>query len=515
MRLTPGEIEEIDLEKLRPFVAGPNEKEFFEPREHYKLLALLSTLVPPSKRIIDIGTCYGDSALALSYNGHHVETFDVEDRVGERILPASVRRTLVDLFDPDQRDSWKNDLLTSGLILIDIAPHEGSKELELVQWLQANDYSGLIVLDDIWWYKEMRDNLWYRIDPKYRTDLTSLGHWSGTGVVSFRERLELRGEPDTSNWTLVTAYFDLTKMADASDALKSRPIEWYLDQHGSSVLSLDKNLVVFCDHGLKEEILKRRPEWLHDRTRVIEMSFENMPLTHYREQIISSRDGSNQCPSDPRATASYYLFCMARYAMMKQSILENVFGSTHFAWIDLGIERMGFNNLIHLDEALSQNRDKFSACFIDYVPKEMVRDLPSYFGGKSCYGRCSMSSGFFTGNASYMRRVCDRIEAEFLSCLDAGFGHADEQLYPIVYFKNPELFDWYLGDYTEIITNYSGVREKPESPIRNLISNSFTAGDHGVCKRACELLLESVASKKCALDPSSIEMLTTTLEACS
>ena len=198
------------------------------------------------------------------------------------------------------------------------------------------------------------------------------------------------------------------------------------------------------------------------------MSFEDMPLTRYRDRIIRNRGGALAWPSDPRDTASYYLFCMARYAMVKSTIGFNPFGSTHFTWIDLGIERMGFRNLIHLDEALGAYRDKFSTCFIDYVPRNLVANLPAYFGGTACFGRCSMASGFFTGRAYYMKRFCGEIEKEeFLTCLEAGYGHADEQLYPRIFFRFPEIFDWYVGDYTEVITNYARVHEKPESPIRN------------------------------------------------
>lgn len=500
--------------KLQQFVAGPNSSDFFKKNEHYRLLALLSTRVPPGKPIIDIGTCYGDSALALSYSGHAVHSFDVADMVGDRLLPPEISLNREDLFDAKVREQRKELLLSSGLILIDIAPHDGRPELEMVRWLQANRYEGLIVLDDIWWYKEMRDNLWYQIESEFKTDLTSVGHWSGTGVISFKRRLEFEGEYDTSNWTLVTSYFDLPSRPDASDALRARPPEWYIDIHGSSVLSLDKNLVIFCDPHFEERIWAARPKRLHGRTRIIPVALEDFPLSGSRDRIIQNRGGALTCPSDPRDTATYYLFCMARYYMMKATIARNEFSSTHFCWIDMGIERMGFNNLIRLDEALGQNRDRFSTCFIDYQPRELVENLPEYFGGNACWGRCSMSSGFFTGNAEYMEKFCNLIETEFFACLEAGYGHADEQLYPRIYFRHPEIFEWYCGDYTEVITNYATVREHPESPIQNLIRNSFAAGDYGVCRKACSAILESLAAGNCSLPEDRRRELSQVWEAC-
>jgi len=190
---------------------------------------------------------------------------------------------------------------------------------------------------------------------------------------------------------------------------------------------------------------------------------------------------------------------MARYAMLKQTIANNPFGSTHFAWVNVDIERMGYQNLVHLDEALAAQREKFSTCFIDYVPESTVRDLDAFFGGKACLGRCTMCSGFFTGSAGYMREVCDRLEAKFLHCLDAGYGHSDEQLFPMVYFDAPELFDWYLGDYGEMVTNYARVYDRADQPIVNLIQHSLDAGDLAVCARACDLLWQSYAAGTVAI----------------
>jgi hypothetical protein len=277
-------------------------------------------------------------------------------------------------------------------------------------------------------------------------------------------------------------------------------------------------LVVFCDTAQRrDQILAMRPKELHERTRVIVMPFDDFPLTKYRNNIITNR-GRGWCARDPRNTASYYLFCMARYAMLKRVIQDNPFASTHFAWINICIERMGFKNLIHLDEALSEYRDQFSTCYIDYVPKRTVQNLAEYFGPqgcKQCGNRCTMCSGFFTGNAKYMRAVCDQLEAQFVRCLNAGFGHADEQLMNIVYFEHPELFDWYVGDYSEMITNYAHVYDRASEPIVNLIRHSFEAQDWAVCSRACDMVWNSYLAGKCGLTDEHRGYLLSVRQSCA
>lgn len=189
--------------------------------------------------------------------------------------------------------------------------------------------------------------------------------------------------------------------------------------------------------------------------------------------------------------------------MLKQVIQKNPFQSTHFAWINFCMERMGISNIRRLPEALSLNREKFSTCYIDYIPEEFVRNTHQYFRR----GNCSMCSGFFTGNAEYMYRVCDLIEDKFLEYLDQGYGHADEQLYSPVYFDHSELFEHYYGDYNEMITNYKYIYEKPENPLRNFISNSFRCGDYKRCFKACENLWASYKKNKCYLSQDQLEKL--------
>lgn len=203
--LTRAAIQSVDLEGLRPYTIGSTE-DFFSEREHYRLLAHLSTLFP-GKTIFDIGTRTGESAFAFSYGGAHVESFDIIDRVSGRPRPENVHYNFENLFDPPVRERWRDRLLNSSIICMDIDPHVGLLELEMVQWLQRHGYRGLIVLDDIFLNDEMRINLWSRIDSEYKTDATSLGHWSGTGIVSFAQRVHLEADQKSRRIMLGTPCF--------------------------------------------------------------------------------------------------------------------------------------------------------------------------------------------------------------------------------------------------------------------------------------------------------------------
>ena len=474
-----------------------NRDEFFGKygREHYYLLSYLSTLFE-GKEIFDIGTHLGSSSLALSFNEKNVvQTFDIFEKIHSDIKNKdNIIFNQEDLFSDEILKKWKIRLLQSPLILIDIDPHEGTRELKMYKFLKDNNYKGIIILDDIWFFKEMRDNLWYKIEPEYKYDITQFGHWSGTGLITFNKEHKINIQRnDNSNWTLVTAYFNLTRCCDASEEIKKRDQKYYLNS-SISTLSLDKNLVIYCDNESYEHIKNIRPKFLEHKTRYHIIDFEDIPIVSNREKIRENRI-KNTYNFDNRNTPSYYLFCMTRYWMLMETITENPFNSTHFAWINFCIERMGFNNLIRLNECLDQNRDKFSTCYIDFIPESLIKNTHEYYR----WGRCSMCSGFFTGNKEYMYKVCDLIIKKFYEYLELGYGHADEQLFSPVYFENPDLFEFYWGDYQQMITDYTYVYEAPENIIRNFISNSFYNNRFDLCILGCDFLQRSLDLQKCEI----------------
>jgi len=493
---------------VKPQIKGfnINPSEFYgEPgREHYRLLAYLSKQLS-GKTIIDIGTHMGSSALALSVNPEvTIHSFDIHRKVPLRDL-TNLNFEIADLWDPIVRAHWKETVLSSAMIVLDIDPHDGPMELEFINWLRSEKYQGLIFCDDIWYFKGMRDNFWFQIPSSEKLDITPIGHWSGTGVISFVPRPDIKwetylglksiGELPTANspWTVVTAYFDLTKMPDASAEIKARSQPYYLE-HARATLALDQNLIVFCEEENVEKIRSLRPSWIDEsKLKIIPVDFEKLPMTKYRQKILENRVNFPY-KGDPRNTASYYLLCMARYGLLKSVMDLNIFNSTHFAWLNICIERMGYTNVAHLEQVFSQPpRDKVSTTYIDYIPRSTLTPTQKYYE----FGRCSLCSGFFTGSKPYFYEFCNKIEEKFLHYLNLGYGHADEQLYSPVYFENPELFELYYGDYQQMVTNYGGCYENSAITMNLLLPKSFAAGDWTTCANACKWMWESHKKGSC------------------
>lgn len=480
-------ISKQDIDSHDPsFEPHLDQKEFLGAagKEHYRLLSWLSTQFH-HRTIIDIGTHHGASAAALSRNiSNHVHSFDVVDKGLQSKKPNCTYHQL-NLWDAQTRQEWAATILSSALIFLDIDPHKGVMEFEFYEWLGEHQYKGILILDDIWHFDGMR-TCWYNIHHE-KIDLTPIGHWSGTGLVNFGGWISapMYTYP-TDNWTLVTAYFDLTIEPDASDAIKARPAKHYL-RYAKSTMGVEQNLVVYCTTEIQTILEKLRPQHLKHKTKFITCNFSDFELIQKYRPIVWKNRKERPNNFDPRNTASYYLFCMLRYVMIQSVMDENPFNSDHFCWINLCIERMGWKNVASLNEALGQQRDKFSTCWIDYQPRSVVNDLPRYFRT----GVTSMCSGFFTGRKDYFTQFNTGIMEAFYHCLERGYGHADEQLYPYVYFKSPEIFEPYFGDYTEMVTNYVEVRERVSEPVRIFIPHAFSNKEYAITANACEKIWEN------------------------
>ena len=169
------------------------------PGEHYRLLHSLSHTLAPSS-IVEIGTFTGMSAAAILDGMPQTckfTTFDInswrehQSHLSERDFQSGrITQVLDDLSNPDTFDKYLDLFSNSQFIFCD-APKDGifeHKFLANLSRIRPNS-SCLLVLDDIRLLNMI--DVWRSIaSPKL--DLTSFGHWSGTGLVDMSAGLKLK-----------------------------------------------------------------------------------------------------------------------------------------------------------------------------------------------------------------------------------------------------------------------------------------------------------------------------------
>lgn len=183
----------MDLGPLGRYVEWSPNSQYFEGapgQEHYRLIAYLSSQLPSGSLIVDIGTYHGQSAVAASFNENvKVVTYDIYDHLpnnkdtarNKPNIEIRVGNCLMDMEDIAVRAS---------MVILDVDPHDGIQESEIVDSLIAqHGYKGMLLMDDVGLNKGMRDfyndTVEKYVDSHgYRAlDLTSVGHFSGTGML--------------------------------------------------------------------------------------------------------------------------------------------------------------------------------------------------------------------------------------------------------------------------------------------------------------------------------------------
>jgi predicted O-methyltransferase YrrM len=159
------------------------------PGEHYHLLAALVRCMKPA-HVTEIGTFTGLSALTILSEldaGSKLTTYDIVpwNEIPETALrqddfaAGQLEQRIGDLANPEIYRKNVDVLLDSQLIFVD-GPKDGVFEPAFVRLVTtaARTSRSLLVFDDVRLWNMV--GLWADLDlPKL--DMTSFGHWSGTG----------------------------------------------------------------------------------------------------------------------------------------------------------------------------------------------------------------------------------------------------------------------------------------------------------------------------------------------
>lgn len=175
---TAEEVNKIDLSHFEEAIKDCYSAQFVNKPagvEHYKLLAWISTQFKKGT-IVEVGCHEGAGALALSFGGRKVETFDLMDKCHPYIKQV-VKFTLAE--GTNSLEAAKK----AKVVFVD-AIHSGVFELEFLQELMKESAKPIVIFDDIHLNDEMKA-FWSEVKKLGvdAQDWTDVGHWSGTGVV--------------------------------------------------------------------------------------------------------------------------------------------------------------------------------------------------------------------------------------------------------------------------------------------------------------------------------------------
>jgi len=163
------------------------------PGEHYHLLTALASLLKPAI-VWEFGTDTGMSAVAL-LEGLDQEatlyTVDIDSWKSKRVSwlidadfsSRRVTQVVSDMKAPGLFSQYKDKIADAGLLFVD-GPKDGFTEAAFLTLLGAIPFrrTPIVVFDDIRLMNMLQ--IWRGIQ-RHKMDMTSYGHWSGTGLVDW------------------------------------------------------------------------------------------------------------------------------------------------------------------------------------------------------------------------------------------------------------------------------------------------------------------------------------------
>lgn len=182
-----------DVGRLRAVLRDVPDYASVWPGEHYKLLAGLMQVLAP-KVVVEIGTGAGWSALAMLphlADDATLATFDVIDwrenpetaLTAEDFADPRLTQHLDDLSRAEAVAKHRELLESADFIFVDAAK-DGEMERRFLEHFEILRFRQPVVMmfDDIRLWAML--DIWREI-RRPKLDLTSFGHWSGTGLVDW------------------------------------------------------------------------------------------------------------------------------------------------------------------------------------------------------------------------------------------------------------------------------------------------------------------------------------------
>lgn len=184
---------EIDLSAISRRMTRPPYYPNIWPGEHYKLLAGLVSVLRPTV-VLEIGTATGLSALSLREclpKEGRVITFDLVPwtKIADPVLrqedfeDGRIVQIVEDLTSYPALVRHRELLSSASLIFIDAAK-DGVSESIFIDHLKTVHFNDppIVVFDDIRLWNMLA--IWREISAP-KLDITSFGHWSGTGLIDW------------------------------------------------------------------------------------------------------------------------------------------------------------------------------------------------------------------------------------------------------------------------------------------------------------------------------------------
>lgn len=279
-----------------------------------------------------------------------------------------------------------------------------------------------------------------------------------------------------TNVTFVTGLWDLGR-DKIGGGFKRDFNSHYLPQF-QNLLSLNINLIIFCDKTVESFVWKHRdPQNTTVIVKPLESFKNNFDFYQNVQNIRNKPEWKNQAGwlvDSPQSSLEYYNpVVMSKFFMLHDSCIMNPFNSEHFYWIDAGISstvNLGYFSTYNVHEKLEKYVSNLLFVCFPYDGQVEVHGFTKDKFNEYCHTNSEYVArgGFFGGKVDYIRKFNAIYYDTLRSSLNEGYMGTEESIFTILCYLYPEDIsrvmiedNGMLNTFFEALKNDSVVVERP------------------------------------------------------
>jgi len=257
--------------------------------------------------------------------------------------------------------------------------------------------------------------------------------------------------------TIVTSIYNIRKM-EGSAPKNNRQFDKYIELADQFILTLPYPLMIFMDESLNpntdpelqelEKIINKKRTKFQGKTFICREKFEN---TYFYKDVERIKHLQTKFTilngNPPHETPHYITLTNNKFYFIEKAIDINFANSSHFIWMDFGINHVAkdpdtINDwILHIPDKIKQ------LCINPYIDsgehKEIFRNTWHH-----------TAAGLFSGNTENMKLYIKLFKERLDQVYAEEWYQLEEAIMAIVQRENPDLFEFFYGDYDGIIANY-------------------------------------------------------------
>jgi hypothetical protein len=251
--------------------------------------------------------------------------------------------------------------------------------------------------------------------------------------------------------TIVTMFYDIRKL-DNTHINDNRQKNKYIELAKQFILLLPYPIIFFIDDEDNETYniiynIRNELNLLHF-THIFKFDLKK---TYFYKDLLKLEELQTKFfihnGDLKHETPLYIILTNNKLYFVEKAIELNPFNSSHFIWMDFGINHVAKNTeLIH--EWFTKVPDKIKQlCINPYIESAEPK---KYF--ENIWHNCA--GGLFSGSKKNLLKYVELFKQKTEKIYNENWYQLEEAVMTMVQRENYELFDFYYGDYEGIISNY-------------------------------------------------------------